>query len=360
MNAERPIRAALLTPAAPGAIAVIRVVGAGALALLAPLLRKPNNNEMVAPPAGRPALARIVDGDEVVDEALIVRREMGGQDDVELSVHGGVAVTQRVLGLLASHGVAIVAAEALPHREPVHPVETDVDRALQTCESRRLTQFLLAQRGLLPAFLGRAAAVSEAERAAYNRRTQAAIRVVAGLRVVLVGPPNAGKSTLANGLIGRDRVIIADQPGTTRDWVSETALIDGWPVTLTDTAGVRETDDAIEAEAIRRGREQAGAGDLIVVVLDATRGASAMLADAAAIGAGLIGAAPRLITVNKCDVADRAELARVRETLPDCIEIAAKQGTGLDSLGLRLAALLRVDQLDEAVPTGFLETHLLS
>ncbi|MBN2560648.1 MAG: 50S ribosome-binding GTPase [Phycisphaerae bacterium] len=105
---------------------------------------------------------------------------------------------------------------------------------------------------------------------AFHERSRVAVRLIEGLRVALIGPVNAGKSTLANRLIGADRVITSDQPGTTRDWVSETALVQGWPVTLTDTAGIRNTNCEIEAEAIRRARRQAGLADLVVIVLDAT------------------------------------------------------------------------------------------
>jgi len=90
-------------------------------------------------------------------------------------------------------------------------------------------------------------------------------------RVAIVGVPNVGKSTVANQLFAQERSITADLPGTTRDWVGEIANIDGLAVMLVDTPGVRQTQDAIEREAIERSREQVGAADLVVMVLDATR-----------------------------------------------------------------------------------------
>jgi tRNA modification GTPase len=90
-------------------------------------------------------------------------------------------------------------------------------------------------------------------------------------RVAIVGAPNVGKSTLANRLFARARVITADMPGTTRDWVGETANLDGLAIMLVDTPGIRATDDAIEAEAIARSGEQIQAADLVVVVVDASR-----------------------------------------------------------------------------------------
>src|SRR6185503_2714425 len=90
-------------------------------------------------------------------------------------------------------------------------------------------------------------------------------------RVAIVGEANVGKSTLANQLFAQERSITADLPGTTRDWVGEVANVDGLPVTLVDTPGVRETADEVEREAIARSGEQVAAADLILLVLDATR-----------------------------------------------------------------------------------------
>jgi small GTP-binding protein len=89
-------------------------------------------------------------------------------------------------------------------------------------------------------------------------------------RVAIVGAPNVGKSTLANQLFAQERSITADLPGTTRDWVGEIANLDGLPVMLVDTPGVRETADAIEQQAIERSREIVTGADLIVYVIDAT------------------------------------------------------------------------------------------
>ena len=89
--------------------------------------------------------------------------------------------------------------------------------------------------------------------------------------MAIVGPANAGKSTLANRLLLQDRSIVADLPGTTRDWVGETANLDGLPVMLIDTPGIRETDDPIERAAIQRSIPAIDSADLVILVLDATR-----------------------------------------------------------------------------------------
>jgi len=355
MNADSSIRAALLTAPVPGAIAVIRIVGVSAWTTIEETLKRGQSQI----PVGRPTLVSIVDGDETVDEALVVRRIAGDVDEIELSVHGGVGVTRRVLDLLQKRVVSIAQADELPPHGPIHPVEADVDRALLTSESRRLTQFLLAQRSMLPAFLDRADQLSDGEHSAYQARTRVAIRLLAGMRVAIVGPPNAGKSTLANAFIGRDRVIVADVPGTTRDWVSETALIDGWPITLTDTAGIRETTDAIEAEAIRRGKEQAAAADAAMIVLDGTRDAEENLRTVIALMNSVVRSCPALVVLNKSDAITPETLASARRLLRGAVAISARNGEGLDRLGREIAIMLGLDALSAQAPSGFSTTHFL-
>jgi tRNA modification GTPase len=99
---------------------------------------------------------------------------------------------------------------------------------------------------------------------------QTLVRLLNPARVAIVGKPNVGKSTLANQLFGQDRSITADVPGTTRDWVGELANLDGLPVMLVDTPGVRESEDPIEREAIARSGTVVQGADVLVYVIDAT------------------------------------------------------------------------------------------
>jgi tRNA modification GTPase len=149
-----------------------------------------------------------------------------------------------------------------------------------------------------------------------------------GARVALSGVTSVGKSSLFNRLLGRDRAIVSPIPGTTRDTLEETIDLGGIPVTLTDTAGVRSSVDAIEAEGVRRARAAVGEADLVVVVLDASRDVTdderrdlaGRLADKGT---------PAVIVANKKD------LARVPAggTLwPGAIRVSALTGDGLPAL----------------------------
>ena len=95
-------------------------------------------------------------------------------------------------------------------------------------------------------------------------------RLREGLVVAIAGPPNAGKSTLLNRIARREAAIVSPYAGTTRDVIEVHLDLDGWPVTLLDTAGIRETDDPVEMEGVRRARERAAAADLVLWVVEAT------------------------------------------------------------------------------------------
>jgi len=172
-----------------------------------------------------------------------------------------------------------------------------------------------------------AAALDELLRAAERGR-----RLREGLHAVIVGPPNAGKSSLLNALAGRDRAIVTDIAGTTRDLLHEIVRIDGVELTLVDTAGLREGGDVIEREGMRRARGELERADLAIVVLDARdpEGGAAAVADAIA------GVPARLWLHNKVDL---LPVAPAPAPAPDVVHVSAHTGQGLEELHRHLRHL---------------------
>lgn len=151
-----------------------------------------------------------------------------------------------------------------------------------------------------------------------------------GLHAVIVGPPNAGKSSLLNALAGSDRAIVAPQAGTTRDTLRETVRVDGFELTLVDTAGLRAGGDAVEREGMRRAHLELQRADLALVVVDARAAAAA----GPALHAAVSGVPLQLWVHNKCDLLDR-----VPPDTAQAVHVSAATGLGLERLHARLGQL---------------------
>lgn len=147
-----------------------------------------------------------------------------------------------------------------------------------------------------------------------------------GALVVLAGQVNAGKSSLMNGLLGRKRAIVTDVPGTTRDFLEEHLTFDGLPIRLVDTAGLRETGDIVEQEGVRLSRDLSSQADLVLLVVDGTRGLGQHERELIT----SVGAEKILLVWNKVDLAGDAKDLDTAGC--DVIQISAKHGDGLDVL----------------------------
>jgi len=146
-----------------------------------------------------------------------------------------------------------------------------------------------------------------------------------GINIAIAGLPNAGKSSLLNALAGRQSAIVTDTPGTTRDVLREHVSLDGLPVHVADTAGIRESTDQVEAEGVRRARATLAAADLVLLVIDSTQAIEPQLALKAEVPEKV----PCLEVYNKIDLADGN--ARVDNDLLR-LYLSAKTGQGLDGL----------------------------
>jgi len=370
MSLSRDTIFALSSGRPPAAIAVIRLSGprAGA-ALEAVMGRRPE------PRRGSLAVVRDPATGEIIDEALALwfpaPRSETGEDMAELQVHGGRAVIGAVLAVLG-------AMDGLRPAEPgeftrrafengrmdLTAVEgladlIDADTAAQRRQALRQLKGLLGDRteewrqrlieamaliearidfsdeGDVPEDLVEPAlAVARILRGEIADALAGAARgerLREGLVVAIAGPPNAGKSTLLNRIARREVAIVSPVAGTTRDVIEVRLDLDGYPVTLLDTAGIRDSEDAIEREGVRRARQRAAEADLVLWVTDASAPQKPALDDGQMIGSANE-PAPIWLVKNKADLL----AGRINEIKNDNIKdefiLSCKEGFGLDGL----------------------------
>lgn len=345
-------RVRVLTPAGRGAIAVVEVTGEDAAervdrwfapAIGPPISQRPINRLAF----GRWRIAR--DGEPVDDppgEELIAVRT--AEDRVEVHCHGGVAASRAIVQSLVGEGAVESASD-----EPA-TIEQAARAALAKTPSERTASVLLDQlNGALREAIERvndAIEASETESAitqlnALLRRESLGAHLVEPWRVVIAGPPNVGKSCLINALVGYDRAIVYDRPGTTRDVVTAATVIDGWPVTLADTAGVRETDDPLEAAGVGLALQTLARADVVIRVSEAAEYDRAVTERER-----LIESLPESSAL--IDVASKADLAPDAPTPAGVLRLASPAGEGIPELLAAIGAAFGVGDptRGEAVP----------
>ena len=308
-------RAILLTPAGGAAIAVVRLVGPGVKSFLS------RHFSREARP-GRCVHGELTDGGNVIDDPVVVLSDDARQVDVNL--HGGPWVVQAALELARRDGFEVDASRTLPLPAEAVDAEGEVEREV------------VAHLPLARTELGVRVLLAQVDAWRKHRESIDPRRVLEDRslwwllhppRVAIVGAANVGKSTLANQLFAQERSVTADLPGTTRDWVGEMADVNGLPVLLVDTPGLRRTEDAIEREAIEAAGGEIRRADLVVLVLDATRPLRPEQA-------GLLEAYPdALVVINKCDIGLQLEAPGRR-----CVPTVATTGQGVDDLRATIAA----------------------
>ncbi len=360
--------AAIATPMGEGALAVIRLSGEGALAV----------GDAVFEPAGgrhvRPSQAathtihygHVVRGGRRVDEVLVsvmrAPRTFTREDVVEIGCHGGMVVARAVLEAVLAAGAR--AAEPgeftkraflngrldLTQAEAVADViHARTELALAAAEEQlagKLARRVGRLRDDLMGVLAHVEAhldfpeedIAPDTRAGMLGRVEQGLGLVAellataregqilrrGVRAVIVGRPNSGKSSLLNQLLGRERAIVSSTPGTTRDTIEETASVRGLPVVFIDTAGLRETSDEIEQEGVRRSWEAMERAELVLHVVDGAEPLDRL--DAVELAREVKW--PRVVVVNKCD-------RPVVVALPEGVEgvrVSCLTGEGLETL----------------------------
>ncbi|MFZ5496392.1 MAG: tRNA uridine-5-carboxymethylaminomethyl(34) synthesis GTPase MnmE [Verrucomicrobiota bacterium] len=383
--------AAPATPAGTAAIAVVRASGPDVRALVTAVFGALPPPRHAQHADYRDARGTLVD--DVLFTFFAAPNSFTGEDTVEISCHGNPFIAQKILEDLFARGCRPAEAGEFTKRAFLHGrmdlsqaeavmdlIHARSERAL-TAANQQLRGALGRQMDSLISQLVNVLSIIEAyidfpdeDLPAENRQAVLAqldqlqagtARLLAtshygamlrdGIKTVILGEPNAGKSSLLNRLVGRERALVSAEPGTTRDYLEERILVGPHALRLIDTAGLNPSPSSLERRGMDKTLEQAAEADLFLWVLDATR----PLPDLPAATRARLNATNTIVVLNKTDLPDAA--APLPPDLPHQ-RISSLTGAGLDTLRARIVALadaFQADTGDEVIAINARHAHAL-
>ena len=365
------IIAAISTPLGSGGIGIVRMSGNGCIALADTIFQ--GKKKLTENPSHTLSYGKITDGPdgEVIDEVLVsvmkAPHTYTKEDIVEVNCHGFL-VTQRVLQALLNAGARLAEPGEFTKRgflngridltqaEAIIDLiqsKTELSRqaAVNQLEGRLKTEVRQMRQEIIDMIASIEAVIDypdyDIEEETYDSMEKGAKKLLArmerllagadrgkilreGLQTVIVGKPNVGKSSLLNWFLEEDRAIVTDIPGTTRDTVEEYINIDGIPVKIVDTAGIRETGDVVEKMGVEKSKAYAEQADLILMMLDASRPLEAEDREILS----FIDGKHSIVMLNKSDLEQKLSLEELEQFVPkeQILFVSVKENTGFDAL----------------------------
>ena len=263
-----------LSAAGYSALSCLRAEGPGIRGLVQRLFRPGSSQGWKHLGAGEPVFGhwKQHDGEEIVVSIV-------GEGVVEIQCHGGTVSRDLLIDSFLAEGCELVGWEAWMKETAVNPIEAAATRALTNARTHRVAMILIDQlRGALQNAIERivdclarrdlASAKSGLE--SLITQSSTGTHLESGWSVAFIGSPNAGKSSLINAILGFQRAIVLSQPGTTRDLLTARTALEGWPIELVDTAGLRSGGESLEAMGMELALQQASRSDLVLLVADAS------------------------------------------------------------------------------------------
>ena len=363
--------AAIATNLGESGVSIIRVSGDKALSIVSSIFTGKNDRKLDDIRTYSMRYGFIIDKDtkEKLDEVIVSYmkgpRSFTAEDVVEINCHGGVVVTKRILEEVVAAGARFASPGEFTKRAFLNgridlsqaeavidlinaKTELSAKSALEQSEGKLSREIDKIRNKLLEIIASIEATVDypedDLEEVTSEKGKESVSKLVdeidsllahadegkilrEGLNTVIVGKPNVGKSSLLNALLMETRAIVTDVPGTTRDVIEEYMSIDGIPIKIIDTAGIRDTDDVVEKIGVEKSREKINNSDLTVLVLDNSRG----LDDEDKEIINFIKDKKYIVLLNKMDLESKIDKEALKELNSKyIIEISAKTGSGLD------------------------------
>ncbi len=383
---------ALATPSGAGAIGVLRISGPEAIAVAALFFRSVYGKSLARQKSHTIALGHIVEGERLYDQVLAsvfkAPNSYTGENVVEISCHGSSYVQSQIMQLFLRNGcrtaeageftlraflngkLDLSQAEAVADliaadNEASHTIAIQQMRGGFGTEIKKLREELLNFASLIELELDFAEEdVEFADRSQFKKLVAGIQEVLKrlidsfavgnviknGIPVAIVGEPNVGKSTLLNALLNEERAIVSEIAGTTRDTIEDEITIGGFGFRFIDTAGIRVTEDVVEAIGIKKTFEKIGKAQVVIYLVDgATINANNhLLEHVNAEFEKLKNSYPQktlVLLINKKDALEKAQQLQINEKLPSAHFISAKTGEGLDDFKNMLTGFINAGVL---------------
>lgn len=372
--------AAIATAPGEGGIGIIRISGDKSLQV-AQSIFKSKSGKMIKDYNTRTLIyGKIVDGEKVIDEALVAYMKgpnsYTAEDVIEINCHGGFISVKKILELILSKDVRLAEAGEFTKRAflngridlsqaeaIIDVIKSKTDMAHEVAQNQlegSLAKKIKDLRMNVTEVLAHLEvsidfAEEDVEEITYQTLEEKAIELRNeikklydtaesgkilrdGLKTVIVGKPNVGKSSLLNSILGENRAIVTDIAGTTRDVIEEFVNIKGIPLKIVDTAGIRETEDIVEKIGVEKSRESFSTADLVIMVLDASR----KLSEEDMEILENLKNKKTIVLLNKMDLEPKIELEKVKEFVnsEDIIEISALKHQGIEQLQDKIESMV--------------------
>ena len=349
--------AAISTAMSASGIGIVRISGAEAMDVIAKIYRSKNGKKNICEVDSHTIhYGFIYDGEEVVDEVLVMimrgPRTYTGEDTVEIDCHGGVYAMKRVLETVLKNGAVIAepgeftkraflngrldlsqaeavmdviqAKNSMALKSSVEQLKGSVQRAVKEIRARLLHQIAYIETALDDPEHFDLTGYPQLLKTADDGRM-----IQEGIKTVILGKPNAGKSSLLNFLVGEDRAIVTEIAGTTRDILEEYISLNGITLRMIDTAGIRETEDIVEKIGVGKAKQMAEDADLILYVVDS----SLPLDDNDHEIMELLSGRKSIVIYNKTDLEAAVDIEELKEkTGSPVIPVSVVEETGLRQL----------------------------
>lgn len=396
--------AAVATAIGEGGIGIVRISGPLALEIVCRIFRPVSGRSLVDSPSHTAVYGHVyepqtgMDIDEVLILVMRAPRSYTREEVVEIHCHGGPVPLRHILSLVLDQGARLAEPGEFTKRAflngrldlsqaeaVIDVIRAKTDASLRLAVGQLAGSFSALIRGLRQRILGLIARMevtidfpeedieeltgrevaealdnicSELDSLLATVQTGRILRE--GLATAIIGKPNVGKSSILNALLGVERAIVTEIPGTTRDIIEEYVNIGGIPLRIVDTAGIHETADVVERLGVERSRQVASAADLILLVLDA----SAPLSAEDQTVLSMLSGRQSIIIINKTDLPSVLELAEVSRIAGDrpIIRISALERSGISDLERSIGEMVfsgQISQAECAFVSNVRHAHLL-